>query len=97
MKSKKIVKVILLALVSIMLFGTIVPSAYESYDTYTYSIDGEPLPSPHAYTPDVETYDSESMGLLSGNFWRYEDGEVALWLGNGMSPDKTGLEFTSKV
>ena len=65
MKSK-IVKILLLSLVCVMLFGTIAPAAFESYDTYTYSIDGEPLPSPHAYTPDVEAYDSQSMGLLNG-------------------------------
>ena len=63
MKSK-IVKILLLTLICVTVFGTIVPSAYESYDTYTYSIDGEPLSSPHAYTPGVEPYDSASMGLL---------------------------------
>ena len=64
MKSR-ITKVILLALVFVLLLGGVSAFAYESYDTYTYSIDGEPLASPHAYTPDGETYDSHSMGLFA--------------------------------
>ena len=95
MKSK-ITKILLLALVCVMLFGTIAPAAYESYDTYTYSIDGEPLASPHAYTPDVKTYDSHTMGLLAGYYWCYADGEVAVWSGDGMTPTSTGLKFTSE-
>ena len=95
MKSK-ITKVLLLALVCVMLFGTIAPAAYVSYDTYTYSIDGEPLASPHAYTPDIKTYDSHSMGLLAGYYWRYSDGEVAIWDGEGMTPNPLGIEFTSE-
>ena len=66
MKSK-IVKILVLALVAITLFGTVSSFAYESYDTYTYSIDGTPLPSPHAYTPDTMTYTSLNMGLLDAN------------------------------
>ena len=50
MKSK-ISKVLILSLVLVMVFGTVYASAFESYDTYTYSIDGEPLQSPPAYTP----------------------------------------------
>ena len=72
----KIIKILLLALTLIMIFGTVAPVAYESYDTYTYSIDGEALPSPHAYTPDVETYDSTSMGLLAGYYWCYDKGRT---------------------
>ena len=48
-----------------MLFGTVSSFAYESYDTFTYSIDGEPLMSPPAYTPDVKSYTSLDMGLLN--------------------------------
>ena len=48
-----------------MLFGTVSSFAYESYDTFTYSIDGEPLMSPPAYTPDVKSYTSFDMGLLN--------------------------------
>ena len=47
---KRTFKVLILALVVIMLFGTVFSSASEPYDTYTYSIDGEPLKSPAAYS-----------------------------------------------
>ena len=100
MKSK-ITKILLFALVAVLLFGTLVPSAYESYDTYTYSIDGQALKSPAAYTPASTTYDSESMGLLAGNNWRYDDeGDVAIWDGD-MTPAKvmtnsnTALKFVT--
>ena len=63
MKSK-FTKIAVLAIAMILLFGTVLSSAYESYDTYTYSIDGEPLMSPAAYTPDTAVYDSGAMGLL---------------------------------
>ena len=95
MKSK-LTKVLLFTLIGVLLFGTIAPSAYESYDTYTYSIDGEPLASPHAYTPDVETYDSHSMGLFAGYYWVYANGEVAVWNGDGMEATPTGIDFTSE-
>ena len=62
MKSR-LSKILILAIAAIMLFGTVFTSAYESYDTYTYSIDGKPLMSPAAYTPDVATYDYVYMGL----------------------------------
>ncbi len=62
MKSK-LTKILLLTLAAITLFGSLNVSAYEPYETYTYSIDGIPLESPHAYTPAVETYGSEDMGL----------------------------------
>ena len=61
MKSK-ISKVLILSLVFIMLFGTVYSSAYSAYDTYTYSIDGEPLLSPTAYDPNI-VVTSKSMGL----------------------------------
>ena len=97
MKSK-IVKIFLLALVAVMLFGTISPLAYESYDTYTYSIDGKVLQSPHAYTPDVNTYDSAKMGLLEGYFWRYDsDGNVAIWSGSSMQPLSNGVEYSKNL
>ena len=48
---KKLFSVILLALTAVMIFGTLSVSAIEPYQTYTYSIDGEMLPSPAAYTP----------------------------------------------
>jgi len=103
MKSKKLVtKIILFALIAATLFGSLVSSAYESYDTYTYSIDGEPLKSPAAYTPSSFAYDSSSMGLLAGNHWRYDaDGDVALWLGDmnatkHTDSDGNEIKFTSE-
>ena len=53
MKSR-ISKILILSLVLVMLFGTVYAYAFESYDTYTYSIDGQPLKSPPAYTPARE-------------------------------------------
>ena len=50
---KKLSTILLLALVAVMLFGAVTTSASEPYDTYTYSIDGEPLRSPTAYTPQT--------------------------------------------
>ena len=61
----KIGKIILLTLAVIMLIGNVSVFAYEPYQTYTYSIDGLPLESPHAYTPAVETYGWEDMGLTT--------------------------------
>ncbi len=51
MKSK-ITKILIFALIAIMLFGTfsVSVSAFDAYKTYTYSIDGETMDSPHAYT-----------------------------------------------
>ena len=90
-----ITKVVIFALVAIMLFGTIAASAYESYDTYTYSIDGEPLKSPHAYTPDVVTYNSKVMNLLGGNYWHYDStGDVVAW---PQRESNSAPEFTSNL
>ena len=96
MKSK-LSKIILFALIAVLLFGAMPTMAYESYDTYTYSIDGEPLKSPAAYTPDFTTYDSEKMGLLSGNHWAYdEDGKLGYWSGMSMQPKPFTESFTSE-
>ena len=62
MKSR-ITKVILLTLVFVLLLGGINAFAYESYDTYTYSIDGLPLMSPTAYSAD-DSFDSYTIGLM---------------------------------
>ena len=83
----KLSKIILIALTLVLVFGAVPTMAYESYDTYTYSIDGEPLKSPAAYTPDFVTYDSEKMGLLAGNTWAYgQNGEPGYWSGMSMQP-----------
>ena len=95
----KIVKILLLTVVAIMLFGAVTASAYESYETYTYSIDGEPLPSPHAYTPDVQPYDTRTMNLLGGNYWHKDStGDVVIWpkaeTNAGIDYSTNGVEFT---
>ena len=66
MKSK-LAKILILSLILIMLFGTVYASAFESYDTYTYSIDGEPLKSPTAYAANT-TLNAADMGLLTEQF-----------------------------
>ena len=88
-------KIVVFAIVAIMLFGTIAASAYESYDTYTYSIDGEPLSSPHAYTPDVLNYDSAAMNLLGGNYWHYDSSEdIVIW---PQKETNNGIDFISEL
>ena len=63
MKSK-LIKIIVLALLATLVFGAVTASAFESYNTYTYSIDGEPLDSPAAYTTSAqEVYNSTDMKL----------------------------------
>ena len=65
MKSK-IVKILALALLAIVAFGAVTASASTSYNTYTYSIDGQPLDSPDAYTTSQqEVYNSTDMGLTT--------------------------------
>ena len=62
---KRITKILVLALVFIMLFGTISSFASDPYDTYTYSIDGEPMASPPAYSAmeDFEVADMKISAL----------------------------------
>ncbi len=59
---KKLTKVLILAVVLIMIFGTVFSSAAEPYDTYTYSIDGETLKSPPAYSA-VDDFDAVDMKI----------------------------------
>ncbi len=54
---------ILLCLLTVMACGTQMYAA-SSYQTYTYSIDGEYMLSPDAYKP-ADTYDSAKMGLTT--------------------------------
>lgn len=61
---KKLTKVLILVIVAVMLFGTVYSSAADGYDTYTYSIDGEPLMSPTAYTA-IDSFDAIDMKLAS--------------------------------
>ena len=62
---KKLTKILVVALVLVMIFGTVYSSAYEPYDTYTYSIDGEPMKSPAAYSAEAvhDTIDMEIAKL----------------------------------
>ena len=64
MMKSKISKLLILAIALVMLFGSVTASAFESYDTYTYSIDGEPLHSPTAYSAELNI-DSRGMGLTT--------------------------------
>ena len=59
----KLLKLVVLALTLILLFGTVSAFAYESYETYTYSIDGLPLMSPMAYSAD-DSFTSYDVGLI---------------------------------
>ncbi len=61
---KKLAKIITLALIAVLLVGTVQVFAYESYETYTYSIDGTPLKSPKAYDA-IPAIDSLSMGIYN--------------------------------
>ena len=57
---KRITKILVLALVVIMLFGAVSSFAAEPYDTYTFSIDGNPLASPPVYSA-MEVLDYTDM------------------------------------
>ena len=61
---KKLSRVLALLLCFVLLAGMAfqVSAAAAPYETYTYSIEGEILTSPHAYTPS-ETIDSYDMNL----------------------------------
>ncbi len=67
MKSK-IFKILSLVFALVLIFGTVSTYAYESYATYTYSIDGQALKSPPAYTSTTAAIDSNKMGLISGGY-----------------------------
>ncbi len=64
---RKVSKLLIISLVLIMLFGTVYSSAFDAYDTYTYSIDGEPLKSPTAYSAN-QVIDSNDMNLKQEKF-----------------------------
>ena len=49
---KKFSRILILALALVLVFCSIPTSAAESYETYTYSIDGLPLESPTAYAAE---------------------------------------------
>ena len=64
---KRITSVLILVLTLVLIFGAIPAFAYESYETYTYSIDGEPLKSPTAYSATT-SINSATMNLLQDKF-----------------------------
>ncbi len=64
---KKISKILILTLILVMIFGAVSASAFESYETYTYSIDGEPLKSPSAYDAS-QSFTSVPMGITQDKF-----------------------------
>ncbi len=59
---KKLAKLLILAVVLIMIVGTVFSSAVEPYDTYTYSIDGETLKSPAAFSA-IDDFDAIDMKI----------------------------------
>ena len=66
MKSK-LFKAVVLSLVLVLLFGSVYASAYNSYETYTYSIDGKAMQSPAAYSASA-TMNSYDMHLVNEKF-----------------------------
>ena len=59
---KRITNILILAIVFIMLFGAVSSFAAEPYDTYTYSIDGNALASPAAYSA-MDDFDYADMKI----------------------------------
>lgn len=59
-------RALIFTLLFTLLFGTLTSSAFNAYDTYTYSIDGEPLKSPAAYSANQQV-DSSTIKLPSGD------------------------------
>ena len=74
---KKIISIVCVLFALLMVFS-IPAGAAQAYQTYTYSIDGKPLLSPDAYTPE-KVINSGSMGL-----------DVALKNANDMVVDAAG-------
>ena len=74
---KKIISIVCVLFALLMVFA-IPTGAAQAYQTYTYSIDGKPLLSPDAYTPE-KVIDSGTMGL-----------DVALKNANDLVVDEAG-------
>ncbi len=71
---KTIFRVILLALTLVLIFGSVNVFAFNAYDTYTYSIDGEPLKSPTAYEA-LDSFDSLSIDLVENTGKKLNEAE----------------------
>ena len=82
---KNIFKVLLIALILTLLVGTVSVSAFESYSTYTYSIDGKPLKSPAAYSASMSV---DSQGMMLNSF-----GGVALKSATDIVTDELGRVY----
>ncbi len=98
---KRILTALLLALTFIMVIGSVSVSAYTPYQTYTYSIDGEVLYSPAAYTP-YKAIDAKHVFAKAGSYTRHElnvlhdiqtDSEGNVYLVDG----KAGADGYSRV
>ena len=68
---KRILIAVLLAATLMTLLFSVTASAFESYQTFTYSIDREELRSPTAYSASA-VFDSAKMGLTSGKYGTLE-------------------------
>ena len=78
---KKFISVLALMFALLMVLP-LSAGAFNSYQTYTNAIGGEPLYSPDAYIP-VNTYNSEYMGLakaLSDPYDLFVDGEMNVYI-----------------
>ena len=62
----KFMKILVFCLVLVLVFGTFGSSAYETYNTYTYSIDGKALESPTAFSANAPI-DSYGLGIEQYN------------------------------
>ena len=63
----RLFKLLLIALCLVTVFGSVTASAYNAYDTYTYSIDGLAMKSPAAYSASV-SMNSYDIGLVTEKF-----------------------------
>ena len=78
---KKFISILALMFVLLMVLP-LSAGAFNSYQTYTNAIDGDPLYSPDAYIP-VNTYNSSYMGLekpLSDPYDLFVDGEMNVYI-----------------
>ena len=72
--NSKIIRVLLVGLILIMLFGTISASAITPYTSYTYSVNGVMQRSPHAYTPSENITSAKLLYSLSPEGGASENG-----------------------
>ena len=89
---RKLSLCLILALTLVMVFGSLNVSAYTSYDTYTYSIDGEPLMSPTAYETAISV-NSDQMGLMQEKFGNKKLSEYASDI---VTDDKSNVYIADK-